>query len=143
MSNEIRILLVEDDVDIAAIIQATLRSLPGLKIHHVITGDAALKACDQQAFDVALLDYRLPGMNGDELQRALQAHREARGMPVAFLTANTQSGDRARLIGQGAVAVFAKPFKPAELREQVAQMLMALGFDLTPVSPSKSGNAAA
>ena len=126
--NSVQMLLVEDDPDIATIVMATLGSLTGLQITRAETANDALELCRQRRFDVAMLDYHMPGMNGDELQRALQEAPATRGMPVVFVTANAQAANRQGLKEQGAVAVFSKPFKPAELREQIGDLLMALGL---------------
>lgn len=126
--NKVQMLLVEDDVDIATIVMATLGSIRGLQITRAGSASDALLLCRQRQFDIAILDYHMPGMNGDELQRALHEEPSSRGLPVAFLTANPQSANRTRLKEQGAVAVFSKPFKPAELRDQIGDLLMALGL---------------
>jgi FixJ family two-component response regulator len=60
-----------------------------------------------------LLDVAMPGMTGPDLQQELT--RRDRTVPIVFITAHRDAGERLRLIAQGAVECLFKPFEPADL----------------------------
>ena len=60
-----------------------------------------------------LLDVAMPGMTGPDLQQELA--RRDRTVPIVFITAHRDAGERLRLIAQGAVECLFKPFEPADL----------------------------
>jgi FixJ family two-component response regulator len=61
-----------------------------------------------------LLDIRMPGMSGPELQRELTRRRHA--IPIVFMTAHAEETDRPRLLEQGAADCLIKPFSETALR---------------------------
>jgi two-component system CheB/CheR fusion protein len=114
----LRLLVVEDDPDIR-------RSLVGLlelddhAVRAVADGMAALAALDAEAFDAALLDIGLPGLDGYELARRIRA----RPRPAPYLVALTGYGrdaDRAATAAAGFDAHLTKPFAPDDLARILA-----------------------
>ena len=73
MSELRHIMLVEDDSDIATLATMALQDIGGLSVTHFFTGMDALEAVDALNPDLAILDFSMPGMNGDELIQALHA----------------------------------------------------------------------
>ena len=85
-----RILYVEDDPDIQAVVRLSLESLGGFAVHICNSGADALQAVLEFAPQLILLDVMMPGMDGPT---TIQALRELPGMaeiPFVFLTAKTQ-----------------------------------------------------
>ena len=83
-ASKIRVLLVDDDVDHAALVRRTLERQGGFAVTHVVDGPACLDALNTEPFGVVLLDYSLPRMNGLEvLQRIGQL---GLGLPVVMAT---------------------------------------------------------
>jgi FixJ family two-component response regulator len=62
-----------------------------------------------------ILDVKMPGMSGPDLQRELRLH--GREIPVVFITADQDQAVRQRLLANGAVECLFKPFRDTELRE--------------------------
>ncbi|WP_422056289.1 MHYT domain-containing protein [Sphingomonas sp.] len=105
----LRILFVDDDVELRGIFATALTALG----HHVIEaggGDEALDLIGRTTPDVALLDFAMPGMNGAELALALKQRMP--DLPILFASgfADTEALDRA-----GATTVLRKPFKLDDL----------------------------
>src|SRR3984893_6255154 len=106
--------IVDDDAEVRAAIEDLLNS-NGLRTRSFPSAEAFLQSTDGGEPGCLILDYRLPGMNGLELQRELQA--QGRAIPVIFATAEDeafrllQSPD----VKAGAVAVLRKPFDSEEL----------------------------
>lgn len=109
----IRVLLVEDDMDIAAGIGDYL-SCHGLLVDFAANaGEARLRLFDA-GFDVLVLDVNLPGEDGVELCRSLKDEWNL-PQPMIFLTAHGRLEDKLRGFEAGAVDYVVKPFAPAEL----------------------------
>ena len=109
-----RILVAEDDRDIADLISHYLRK-SGWSPHVAGAGDEALAYARQHPLDAIVLDLMLPGMDGLEVCRALRADRATAGVPIIMLTARAEEQDRIRGLELGADDYLAKPFSPNEL----------------------------
>lgn len=114
-----RIMMVEDDPDIAVIGQIALEDIGGFNVLVCGSGAEALEKFSDFAPDLALFDYRLPGMNGDQLLIALRQHPNGRDIPVVFLTASAMPEQVRQLLALGASGLIAKPFDPNLLAAQL------------------------
>ena len=110
-----KILIVEDDADIAAIERDYLE-LNGYQVETAPDGDSGLERGLSGGFDLILLDLMLPGTDGFTVCRRL---REETDVPILMVTARTDSVDKIRGLGLGADDYIAKPFDPAELVARV------------------------
>lgn len=109
----IRLLLVEDDADIAAGIGDYLGA-HGVEVDFAYTAAQARARLQAQAFDLVVLDVNLPDQDGLSLCHALKRECGLRA-PVLFLTARGALEDKLRAFDSGAVDYMVKPFAPAEL----------------------------
>lgn len=110
-----KILIVEDDADIAAIERDYLE-LNGYQVETAPDGNIGLERGLSGGFDLILLDLMLPGTDGFTVCRRL---REETDVPILMVTARTDSVDKIRGLGLGADDYIAKPFDPAELVARV------------------------
>src|SRR3954451_12980269 len=108
----VRVLIVEDDVKLAAAMRRGLRA-EGLVVDVAERGEDALWMAESAEFDALLLDIMLPGMDGFELCRRLRA--DGVWAPIIMLTARDGVHDRVRGLDVGADDYLAKPFEFAEL----------------------------
>jgi two-component system copper resistance phosphate regulon response regulator CusR len=112
----IRVLLIEDEPAIADFVVRGLRE-EDFEVEHAKDGDAGWKALDTGEWDIVLLDWWLPGMDGlDLLQRFRQRDRST---PVLFLTARGGISDRVLGLDSGADDYLVKPFAFSELLARV------------------------
>jgi len=112
------ILLVDDDPAVRDVTALMLRDL-GYHVCEVGSGEAALEYLAQEnATDLVLMDFAMPGMNGAEVAR----HARSRwpGLPILFITG---FADRSALAGIGSAEVVGKPFVRDELAEKVKSSL--------------------
>ncbi|WP_202843075.1 response regulator transcription factor [Luteimonas saliphila] len=109
----LRLLLVEDDVDVAAGIGDYLGS-HGVAVDFAYNAAQARARLQAQPFDLAVLDVNLPDQNGMALCRSLKREGGMRA-PVLFLTARGSLDDKLAAFAAGAVDYMVKPFAPAEL----------------------------
>ena len=120
-----RILVVEDEPDIAAIVVDYLRHA-GYTVEHQAEGRAALTSLITTPPDLTLLDIMLPGMDGLEMLRQARRHTQH---PIIMLTARVEEVDRLIGLELGADDYICKPFSPHELVARVKAVLRRSGAD--------------
>jgi len=117
-----RILLVEDEPDIAEILQYNLEK-EGFEVAVESRGDSALERVREEAPDLLILDLMLPGLDGLELARILQRDRRTAALPLIMLTARSEEVDRIVGLELGADDYITKPFSPREVVLRVRAVL--------------------
>ena len=113
------ILVIEDEPDIAEIIQAYLIR-DGFRSQHCGNGQQGLQYLRQARPDLVLLDIRMPGQNGIDV---LQAVRAQGNTPVIMLTALTDDINKLLSLRLGADDYIAKPFNPEEMVARIHAVL--------------------
>ncbi len=121
--NSPRILVVEDEEDIAGLIRHTLERAGDGVVETVGRGDEALRAITQQAPDLLILDLNLPVLSGTEICRILRQRPETAQIPIIMLTARTSESDRVAGLDLGADDYVTKPFSLRELSARVRAVL--------------------
>ena len=117
-----KILIVEDDHDIAALIAHYLEKA-GYTRDIVGDGGRALAAARETPPDLVILDLMLPGLNGLEVCRALRADNRTAALPIVMLTARGEESERILGLDSGADDYVVKPFSPNELMARVRALL--------------------
>jgi DNA-binding response OmpR family regulator len=118
----VRILIVEDDRDIAALIAHYLEKA-GYSAETVSDGARALARAEASPPDLVILDLMLPGLDGLEVCRALRAHTRTTALPIIMLTARGEESERIIGLDSGADDYVVKPFRPNELMARVRALL--------------------
>lgn len=118
MEQPIRILIVEDDPNIAKMIAATL-AIGGYDSAICANGREAVERAAAEVFDVMLLDVMLPDMDGFTVIQHIRSDR----LPVIFLTAMQDVADKVRGLKLGAEDYIVKPFEAVELLARVEVVL--------------------
>jgi two-component system alkaline phosphatase synthesis response regulator PhoP len=118
-----RILIVEDEHDIAGLIKHTLERGGDAEAQVVGSGDAALKAVTERAPDLIILDLNLPVIGGLEVCRILRSRADVPHVPIIMLTARTSEDDRVAGLEHGADDYVTKPFSLRELSARVRAAL--------------------
>jgi DNA-binding response OmpR family regulator len=129
-----RVLVVEDDDEIASAIAAYLRR-EGYVIGRAADGPSALTQARTGKWHLILLDVMLPGLNGIEVCRRLRA--ENVDQPIVFLTARGDETDQVLGLGLGGDAYIVKPFLPAALVANVNAQLRRYRMQQTAASSEK------
>src|SRR5437870_7778521 len=110
-----RVLIVEDEHDIAGLIKHTLERNGDAEAQIVGSGDAALAAVAARPPDLIILDLNLPAVSGLDVCRILRARADTPHVPIIMLTARTSEDDRVTGLEQGADDYVTKPFSLREL----------------------------
>ncbi len=121
-----RILVVEDDPDIAALIVRCLEKAE-FGVDRVANGRDALDAIAARPPDLVVLDLMLPQVTGLEVCRRLRTDTRTAAVPVIMLTARAEESDRIVGLELGADDYLAKPFSPGELVARVRALLRRVG----------------
>ena len=117
------VLVVEDDVDVASLLQQVL-SRVGHEVDVVHDGGAGLDAAHARHPDVVILDWMMPGPSGIRLLPLVRATGD---IPVIMLTARDEVDDRLRGFAEGADDYVVKPFTMAELVARAGVVLRRRG----------------
>ena len=112
------VLLCDDDPDVCMLVGEVLREM-GYSVHEADGPESARRILAAgAAFDLFIVDYAMPGMDGLEL--ITQARRNRPDLKVLLITGHADAPQRADAEG---IAALLKPFKPADLTHRVAHIL--------------------
>ena len=117
-----RILIVEDEIAIAELIEINLKQA-GYKCEYALDGEVAATKIEENKYDLILLDIMLPKINGYELMEYI----EPTGIPVIFISAKESVQDKIKGIKMGADDYIVKPFDISEVLARVEMVLRRYG----------------
>lgn len=117
-----KIFFVEDDPDLADMLTAYFQ-VQGYEVAHAQRGEDAVGLISEFMPDIAVLDIRLPDIDGYEVCRRLRANRRTHELPVIFLTERRERQDKLSGLELGAVDYITKPFDIQELRLRIRNVL--------------------
>jgi DNA-binding response OmpR family regulator len=126
-----KILIVDDDVDIAELVAVHLREI-GCDVVIVSNGHDGLDQASSCAFDLVVLDVMLPGVDGFQICRSLRAQH--RYTPILMLTARSADLDRVLGLELGADDYLTKPFNVQELLARVKGLFRRIDAALASVA---------
>jgi len=121
----IRVLVAEDNLVNQKVAQRILANF-GLQAKIVENGAQALKALEEESFDLVLMDVQMPEMDGFEATRkirSLEASVKNPDIPIIAMTAHAMKGDRERCLEMGMDGYVCKPINPQELYEAISKQL--------------------
>jgi DNA-binding response OmpR family regulator len=117
------VLLVEDEADIARLVQQALERTGEYETWWSASGPDALSIISARRPDLVILDLSLPGLDGMDVLRLLRARAETKAIPVIMLTARAGEHDRVLGLELGADDYIGKPFSLRELTARVGAVL--------------------
>jgi two-component system alkaline phosphatase synthesis response regulator PhoP len=122
MSQKKRILLIEDEEDIAALIKLQAE-LSGYKLHVEVDGINGFRAIEREKPDLVILDVMLPGENGLDICRKMNGNAELKNIPVIILSAKGEELDVVLGLELGADDYVCKPFSPKVLFSRIKAVM--------------------
>lgn len=117
-----RILHVEDDPDIQAIVKICLETIGGYELLQCLSGKDAIEQAEGFAPDLFMLDMMMPGLNGLETLQGLREIESLRDVPAIFITSINAAGKHEQAIQDMAIGMIPKPFDAALLSTQVQDL---------------------
>src|SRR5215467_13365656 len=124
---ECRILLVDDSKTNIEVLVAGLRH--DYKLNVALNGEQALQLAARVSPDLVLLDVNMPGLDGYEVCRRLRARPETTEVPIVFLSALDEVGNKACGFEVGANDYITKPFNLLEIKARVRALLKAKAYN--------------
>jgi CheY-like chemotaxis protein len=123
MSQQKRILIIDDDDDIREVAALSLESVAGWEVVTANAGAAGIEMAVKEKPDAILLDVMMPEMDGPTTYKMMQENPAIKDIPVLLLTAKVQGVDQRRFASLGVAAVLFKPFDPLTLSDQISTIL--------------------
>jgi len=120
LSKKARIIIIEDDKDILDSLKEIIKS-DGYEVDTASNGEEGIKKCRANSFDLALLDIKLPGMDGTEVLEIL--HKEFPEMVKIMITGYPSLENAVASLKKGADAYLTKPVNPSRLLEVIYKKL--------------------
>ena len=118
-----RILLVDDDVDLAELVRTKL-SAEGHELHVIHTGDGAFEKAKEVRPEMAILDIMLPGLDGYQVCKLIRANEAAKEVPVVMISGKDGFFDKVRGRMAGTTGYITKPFGPETLMKALETYLI-------------------
>ncbi len=122
MTDKKRILIVDDEIHIARIIQITLESA-GFDVTVTHDGAEGLRLAKELRPDLIVLDLMLPSIDGYKVCRLLKFDKQYQDIPIILLSAMGESQDKGLGKEVGANLYMSKPFQPTDLVDNVKEQL--------------------
>lgn len=119
-----KILLCEDDNNIATVARLVLEQVGGHQVEWVSDGESAFQRGVSENFDLILLDDMMPKMSGVEVCKAYLGSNK-KIAPIIFISANSQD-QRVKEFSPITIGYIAKPFDPMNLNQQILAILSAV-----------------
>ena len=123
-----RVLLIEDDKRLTNLVQQVLEE-EGFKVDVAHDGDIGLELALRGVYDVAIIDWMLPGKDGPAITRSIRAAKLS--LPILMLTARGQVEDRVSGLNSGADDYMVKPFSFDELVARVHALGRRVGSTIS------------
>jgi DNA-binding response OmpR family regulator len=117
-----KVLVVDDDTDIRELIELRL-SMDGHEVNGLADPVAALSLAETTSFDLAVLDWSMPSMDGGQLCSRLRELPGLSDAPILVVTAHADPDTRGRAYEAGASGYMAKPFSLQQLSKVVRELL--------------------
>ncbi|BAY25746.1 response regulator receiver protein [Calothrix sp. NIES-2100] len=118
-----KILIVDDEEDVRAIATLGLEMSAGWNVFTAQSGAEALNQAAIHQPDVILLDMMMPDMDGRTTLQQLKTNPATSNIPVILVTAKVQQSDKESFADLKVAAVFAKPFRPLRIAEEISKVL--------------------
>jgi DNA-binding response OmpR family regulator len=117
-----RILIIQDSPSVNAMLKFRLEK-GGLSVDIVETGEEGIEKTKASQYQLILLDYHLPGMNGSEVCRKLKEGHNTRNIPIVFMSAKDEDKLSQITTEAGADGYIGIPFEGKKFIEKIAGFL--------------------
>lgn len=130
-----RVLVVDDEPDVTALVAYHLKAR-GYDVQTVNDPHSSVGTARSFGPDLIILDVMMPGLSGIQICRILRADRQLKDVPIVFLTARAEEGDRIEGLETGADDYICKPFNTKELSLRVQSVLRRAAPGAASAQPS-------
>ncbi|OGP64851.1 MAG: hypothetical protein A2170_09700 [Deltaproteobacteria bacterium RBG_13_53_10] len=117
-----RILIIQDSPSVNAMLKFRLES-GGFSVETVETGEEGIEKTKQEKYQLILLDYNLPGMNGTQVCRILKQRDDTKNIPVVFMSAKDEESLSRITTEAGAQGYVGLPFEGKKFIDKISEFL--------------------
>jgi len=117
------VLIIDDDLSLSFLAEKRLTIKDNLQVERVDNGISGLSLAQENQYDLIILDWVMPEMNGLEVLQQLKNDEKTREVPVLMLTGKKLVGEIEDAFANGAADYLTKPFEPEKLSEKVKSLL--------------------
>lgn len=121
-----KILCIDDDPDILAIVQVSLEALGGYVLHTCLSGGEGIRVAASWQPDLVLTDVMMPELDGIATFKLLRENQATARIPIAFMTACVEQSQQEYYRSLGAAGLIQKPFDPITLPNEVRAVWQTL-----------------
>ncbi|KAB2950306.1 MAG: response regulator [Rhizobiaceae bacterium] len=122
MPANLTILIVEDNRTNLMLMEMLVRQVPNCDVIAYDRPSDVVRDLGSLSFDIALIDYQMPSMNGTELITAIRADKAFTDKPLVMVTADHDAMTRVNAIRAGAVEFLHKPIEPVEFKARITNL---------------------
>jgi len=119
-----KVLAIDDEDAILLMVRETL-SEHGYEVHVAQDGESALRCLEQTSFDLVLCDWKMPGLNGEQIYERLRVSNPVLSERMIFFTGDVINEKAQRFLGERHKVCLSKPFSLVEFRAAIGQALAA------------------
>ena len=119
-----KIMTVDDSNSLRKLVASALQAA-GHNVSEADCGQTALSVAQTTSFDLVISDLNMPGMDGLTLVSQLRKLPAYKGVPIIFLTTESDPGMKQQAKAAGATGWITKPFQPAVMLDAVSKLVMA------------------
>ncbi|MGG6263741.1 response regulator [Leptolyngbya sp. AN03gr2] len=123
MKDTKRILVIDDEDDIRAVVQISLEEFGGWQSIAASSGTEGIALARSKVPDAILLDISMPDFDGYQVCEVLKQDAQTQAIPIILLTAKVLPSDRQRFAELSIVGVITKPFDPMLIWQEVGNIL--------------------
>ena len=116
-----RVLIIEDDQFIARLIEKILQ-IQDFEVERAPSGEKGIVQADTEEFDLIILDFNLPDLDGTEVLKSLNESPRASGTPVILTTAHMKMPFDKEIFGERRIVFLEKPFERSDLIAKVREI---------------------
>lgn len=118
-----KVLIVDDDPSLLRQLQYRLENIDKLSVVVAESGEIGLEQAATNDFDLVILDWMLPDMQGIDVLSEFKSSKTTKDIPVLMLTGRNKIGEIEDAFGRGAEGYLTKPFELGKLSSKVKEML--------------------
>lgn len=134
-------ILIVDDNPSDLIVLNKLLIKKGFEVSQASDAYNALEIMQKEKFDLVILDWMMPKVNGLDILKTIRGHQTLKSLPTIFVTSKNDSKDIKKAIDQGVNDYLIKPIDPMILESKVAKILKRDdAWKMTPIHEREAGN---
>ena len=119
-----RLMIVEDNRTNLLVLKGILQKFPDCEVEAYLDPLEAIDHAESELYDLILVDYMMPDLDGRSFIARLRAREEYRHIPIVMITADGNRQTRIDSIAAGATDFLNKPVDPVELRARIGNLLL-------------------